>query len=128
MTSKKLKKRNSSFIDIYKRISDELKSRNETASNSSKSIIDEDKADEVNSTQASGQTESFKTISYFSGIDEPCGSSENYFLKRKISSSVALEVEIPSFLHDKKNRNVGAEKKSSKEKEKEEVKECISGK
>ena len=127
LTSKKLKKRNSSFIDIYKRISEELKSRLESNSNSDKRILeDSDKPDDALSTKTTARSESSKTVCYFSGIDELSGESESYFLKRKISSNSVLEVEIPSFLHDIKNRQIGAKKEGLKENEG--VRECISGK
>ncbi len=130
MQSKKLKKRNSSFVEIYKRISDELKIRKGIPV---KTLQEEFEKEEIayKSILARSNVTSSKTVSFFSENEEKAQENEIYFLKRKISSASVLEVEIPSFLHDKKNKKNQYEKvkiEFEKEEEKEDVKECFNGK
>lgn len=127
LTSKKLKKRNSSFIDLYKRITQELKSRKESSLNGNKIELDDvEKQDEAHSTRSNARSNSSKSVSFFHGNEEQSGENDNSFLKRKISSSSVLEIEIPSFLHDKKNGQKGAKNECSNDDEG--VNECINGK
>lgn len=73
---------------------------------------------------------STKTVSFFEETEEGKGESEKFYLKRKISTSSVLEVEIPSFLHDKKNGKFGGEnlkEEDQSKNEKENVKECLNG-
>ena len=127
LTSKKLKKRNSSFIGLYKRITEELKSRQEISLNANKITLDDaDKQDEANSTRTDARSDSSKTVPFLSGIEEQSRENDFLFLKRKISANSVLEIEIPSFLHDKRNRHICAKNECSNENE--EVNECITGK
>jgi hypothetical protein len=88
-----------------KNSSEENEKTNETVTNSNSALTNS----------------SLKSVSMFGEFQEENQEAESFFLKRKVSSASVLEVEIPSFLHDKKNRARYTEKVKEDDKEKEEV-------
>lgn len=128
LQSKKLKKRNSSFIDVYKRINEELKSRKETKGDLKNNSIceeSENQIEAVTNTTIPSTNPTSKTASFFTESEETSEAKESCFLKRKFSSASVLEVEIPSFLHDKKNAARDCEKTKKEDSQK---KEEVNGK
>ena len=128
LQSKKLKKRNSSFIDIYKRINEELKSRKGIKGDPKKNSNceeSENASEAVTNTILASTNPSSKTGSFFGEFEAMSEEKESYFLKRKFSSASVLEVEIPSFLHDKKNASRECEKTKKEDSQK---KEEVNGK
>jgi hypothetical protein len=94
LKSKKLKKRNANFMEVYQRISEELKERKTNSNNEENGFEGFIKVDITQKTSMS----SSNVISAFNKEENP----EKLFLKRKIS--MTIEVEIPSFLNDKKQK------------------------
>lgn len=112
ITSKKLKKKNQKFIDVYVRVTAELKNR------------------KIKTDLRNNQV---KTNRRGPGHEVKKEETEGVFLKRKMSFN-SLELEIPSFLHDKtqkkpnNNESSSSLSSSSKFKENPITKICIDGK
>lgn len=90
LKSTKLKKRNANFMDAYQRINDELKERKETALRKENCFYGYVKVELEQKTNSS--------------THDSCSNEDNTkksLLKRKTSG---IEIEIPSFLNDKKQK------------------------
>jgi len=90
LKSKKLKKRNANFMEVYQRISDELKERKIEARNLEKGFDGFIKVDITRKTSSNSKDA-------VSILEE---TKEKKLLKRK--TSMTIEVEIPSFFNDRK--------------------------
>jgi hypothetical protein len=114
LKSKKLKKRNGNFMEVFQRINLELRRR--------KSGKNESDSDTISTNEQSESTPkrslSFKTSA---SLPKDCIDFKDYtFLSRKSSSSSAV-LDIPSFLQDKKqkigeNESIQITRTSSEEK------------
>ncbi len=93
LKSKKLKKRNANFIEVFKRINDELNERNKKIS----SELKLNKEFEIFSTQSRSTQEINLPTKNIRNL------SENKFLCSKWSFSSGFEV--PSFLNDRSKKN-----------------------
>merc|ERR1711976_572817 len=103
LKSKKLKKRNGNFMDVYQRISAELKER--------KSGVVEDKTNLKGYTKVEIEMddENLRDQLSISAFNE--GSTQS-FLRRKTSS---IDIHIPSFLNDKKQKKEEVQKTDTNE-------------
>jgi hypothetical protein len=129
LRSKKLKKRNANFMNVFIRINVELKARNV--------IIPSKNADEKQAGFVKVEISPKRTMSA-SGLPgllnynpEAAITTTETFLKRKLSTNAAIEVEIPSFLNDKKQKisnEVELKLKKKNEGEKPVFKSCVNGK
>jgi hypothetical protein len=121
LKSKKLKKRNANFMEVYTRINEELKMRK---------IINKKEEESVNFgfIKAEISPQLRKLSSAESSIDkEELLPEGKVLLQRK--HSMALEVEIPSFLNDKKQRKEQKDSPKKKDEvEKPTLKACFNGK
>jgi hypothetical protein len=112
LKSKKLKKRNANFMEVYQRINQELKERKILTLKEEESInqgfvkVIKSGRSQVSATEA----------------DSPNDEEGELFLKRKHSMTISLE--IPSFFNDKKNQT---ESKMKKVEEKPVDKPCLTG-
>lgn len=105
LKSKKLKKRNANFMQVFSRINEELKKR--------KTIKEtEGENDGTHSERVPKRMLSATGISTNSLDDD---NEFKGFLKRKTSSTTVLDINIPSFLNDKKQKTSCEEKKRGME-------------
>jgi hypothetical protein len=112
LKSKKLKKRNANFMEVYQRINKELKERK---------ILTLKEEESINQ----GFVKVIKSVrsqASATEADSPDDEEEQHFLKRKHSMSISLE--IPSFFNDKKHE---VKIKMKREEEKPLEKPCLSG-
>lgn len=144
LKSKKLKKRNANFMEVFQRINEELKTRKSNVSDEQileYSGIRKESFDNLSKVEIIPKRTMSSTLSVKSSLDcEETGTEAPVkMLKRKVSTSqVLLEVEIPSFFHDKNQRFQFGETKQKPETvkknqktedlEKPTFKKCISGK
>jgi len=96
LKSKKLKKRNANFMDVYYRINEELKERKHISKKEEESV----NSGFVKAEIASQSKLNLNSESHLSNDDFV--QESKIFLKRK--HSMSLEVDIPSFLNDKKQK------------------------
>ena len=114
--SKKLKKRNANFKDVYQRINQELNERKHLTKKEEESI-NQGFVKVVHTESRRSMSTSELTSAKEDSLVEA-----QHFLKRK--HSLAIEVEIPSFFNDKKQR---VEPKPKDEPQKPPEKACLNG-
>jgi hypothetical protein len=113
LKSKKLKKRNINFMEVYYRINEELKERKNSSYEEKKSegFV---KADTAPKRKTSATILHSASLSNIVNEFEEKSSENSSFLKRKTSSAAVLEVEIPSFFNDKKEESKILQKENEK--------------
>lgn len=112
LKSKKLKKRNANFMEVYQRINEELKERKSQTK----------KEEESKNLGFVKVIQSQWTSGSNSETNSETDQESRAFLKRK--HSMNIQVEIPAFLNDKKQKNDSIAKK---EEEKPSDKACVNG-
>ena len=110
---KKLKKRNSKYMDLYIRINKELSLRNSANTNNENST---NKKEEQSNDAKSTKTNSFSAKSIFEFFEtQKNKEKKDDLLCKKLKNS--SQIDIPNFLNDKTNEQIKKKKEVIKEKE-----------